>query len=135
MTPSQIKIALALDRVSTGLRPFNARLIGSIGRYAREQPEREISPRQQEWLYRLAHTYRRQLSPLIVQLAAAALHELAWQRAWRDAAGPTAPAPSPTSAPARRAALTPRQLEMFPAGSAGGGSGGGTPETAREPLA
>jgi hypothetical protein len=110
------------------MRPFAARLIKDLARIAEDGPEaREISERQEEWLYRFAVMFRRQLPSYVV--AEAQRQALKLARRQRDRR-------VEASAPPSHSLALPGQLDLFPASSpAGGGSGVSPPETARGHLA
>ncbi len=61
MTDDQIKIALALDRVTFLPGTWTKRFARSMTAIAEAKPDTEITEAQNEWLYRLLYKYRRQI--------------------------------------------------------------------------
>lgn len=63
MTPFEIELAHALDRVSGWV---GARFLDSIGRIAKTTPEQELTLRQRHYMEIMAWRYRRQLADHLV---------------------------------------------------------------------
>jgi hypothetical protein len=62
MTDEQRKICLALGGVRYLPGSFDKRLGNNLHSMAQNTPEKELSEKQNEWMYRLLYKYRRQLS-------------------------------------------------------------------------
>lgn len=61
MTKEQIDICLALGRVRYLPGTFDKRLGNNLNAIASNTPEKELSEKQNEWMYRLLYKYRKQL--------------------------------------------------------------------------
>lgn len=64
MTPEQINISKGLGTVTTLSGGFDKRFMSNISAIAENTPDKEITDKQNEWMYRLLYKYRRQLPGL-----------------------------------------------------------------------
>lgn len=62
MTPDQITKALKLRTCSFLPGSWDKRFAKDIGDVAKQDPGKELTPAQAEWLDKLTHRYRRQLT-------------------------------------------------------------------------
>jgi hypothetical protein len=61
MTEQEITIAKNLGNVSVLPGGFDKRFIRQISSLAENNPEKELSEKQKEWMFRLVYKYRRQI--------------------------------------------------------------------------
>jgi hypothetical protein len=61
MTPEQNDICTALGKVTYLPASFDKRFGNNLYGLAQSQPEKELSEKQNEWMYRLLYKYRKQL--------------------------------------------------------------------------
>lgn len=61
MTSDEIKIALAFNSVTFLPGSFDKRLANSMSGIAQYSPDKNITERQSEWMYRLLYKYRKQI--------------------------------------------------------------------------
>lgn len=61
MTPEQMSIAKALGNVTYLPASFDKRMGLNMSYLAHNNPDKEISEKQNEWLYRLLYKYRKQI--------------------------------------------------------------------------
>lgn len=61
MTSEQIEISLQLGKATYLPGSFDKRLGLSLSSMAQTHPEKELSDKQNEWMYRLLYKYRNQL--------------------------------------------------------------------------
>jgi hypothetical protein len=61
MTPEQIEIALSFNRVTFLPGSWNKMFAHSLNSQAKNRPELELSKAQDEWMYRILYTFRKQI--------------------------------------------------------------------------
>ena len=61
MTPQQIEIALSFNRITFLPGSWNKRFASAMAYKAAKYSELELSAMQNEWIYRILYTYRRQV--------------------------------------------------------------------------
>lgn len=61
MTREQIEIALSFNKITFLPGSWNKRFATSIYYQAKNKPEEELTEKQNEWIYRILYTYRKQI--------------------------------------------------------------------------
>lgn len=61
MTPEQREIAISFDKVTFLPGTWNKRFAASMSTKARYATEIDLTEKENEWLYRLLYTFRRQI--------------------------------------------------------------------------
>lgn len=61
MTAEQIEIALSFDRITFLPGSWNKKFANAMYYKAKYEPELELSSLQNEWIYRILYTYRKQI--------------------------------------------------------------------------
>lgn len=61
MTPEQIEICLSFGHVTALPGSWDKRMMNNLNALASHNPEKELSEKQNEWMYRLLYKYRKQI--------------------------------------------------------------------------